>query len=40
VANLRKTLEQARHGELAGTTLQDLHDQRRALTLANSMYFI
>ena len=40
VANLRQTLEQARHGVLAGTTLQDLHDQRRALTLANSMYFI
>lgn len=40
VTSLRQRLEQARQEVLEGTTLQDLHDQRRALTLADSMYFI
>lgn len=40
VASLRQRLQQTRQGVLEGTTLQDLHDQRRALTLADSMYFI
>lgn len=40
VACLRQKLEKARLELLEGTTLQDLHDQRRALTLADSMYFI
>jgi Rrf2 family protein len=40
VASLRQRLEQARQSVLEGTTLQDLHDQQRALTLADSMYFI
>jgi len=40
VTSLRQRLEQARQSVLEGTTLQDLHDQQRALTLADSMYFI
>lgn len=40
VASLRQKLEKARGSVLEGTTLQDLHDERKALTLADSMYFI
>lgn len=40
VASLRQKLEKARESVLEGTTLQDLHDERKALTLADSMYFI
>lgn len=40
VASLRQKLEKARLTVLEGTTLQDLHDERKALTLADSMYFI
>lgn len=40
VSSLRQKLEKARESVLKGTTLQDLHDERKALTLADSMYFI
>jgi len=40
VASLQQRLEQARQSVLEGATLQDLHDERKALTLADSMYFI
>ena len=40
VASLQQRLEQARQSVLEGATLQALHDERKALTLADSMYFI